>query len=159
MSKTMARAALVRACFFAVLWWLLAEGDLQAAWIGGIAVLAATTVSLAFMPPSHHLRLWPALAFLRFFLRNSIVSGLQVARLALDPRRGPAPRCVSVELTVPAGTPRLIVAGALGLMPGTLSVALDGAQLKVHALDSRITVAAEVAALEAHVAGMIGRQA
>ncbi|MDD2741951.1 MAG: Na+/H+ antiporter subunit E [Rhodocyclaceae bacterium] len=159
MSKTMAWAALRRAGFFAALWWLLAESDLQAAWMGGFAVLAATATSLALIPPSHYLRAWPALAFLGFFLRNSIVSGLQVARLALNPRRGPTPRCVSVELTVPAGAPRLIVAGALGLMPGTLSVALDGARLKIHALDSRIPVAAEVAALESHVARMIGGQA
>lgn len=155
----MSWAALRRASSFAAIWWLLAEGDRQAAWMGVVAVLAATAASLVLVPPSHYLRLWPALAFLRFFLRNSIVSGLQVARLALDPRRGPTPRCVSVDLTVPAGTPRLIVAGALGLMPGTLSVALDGARLKIHALDSRIPVAAEVAALEAHVARMISGQA
>lgn len=149
-------AALRRASSFAVIWWVLSEGDLQAAWIGGVAVLAATAASLALMPPSGALRLMPTLAFLGFFLRNSIVSGLQVARLALDPRRAPTPRSVLIELTVPEGSPRLIVAGALGLMPGTLSVALEGALLKVHALDSLIPVAAEVAALETHVARMIG---
>jgi len=155
----MAWAGLRRACLLAVLWWLLAEGDLQGLWMGIIAVLAATAASLALMPPSHYWRSWPALAFLGFFLRNSIVSGLQVARLALDPRCTPTPRCVSVELTVPAGMPRLIVAGALGLMPGTLSVVLDGTSLKIHALDSRIPVAAEVAALENHVLRLIGTTA
>lgn len=149
-------AALRRAGGFAVIWWVLSEGGLQAAWIGGVAVLAATIASLALMPPGSVWRLLPALAFLGFFLRNSIVSGLQVAQLALDPRRRPTPRAVLVELTVPEGAPRLIVAGALGLVPGTLSVALDGAWLQVHALESRIPVAAEVAALETHVARMIG---
>ncbi|MCK6406099.1 MAG: Na+/H+ antiporter subunit E [Rhodocyclaceae bacterium] len=149
-------AALRRGAGFALLWVLLAEGDLQAWWLGAIAVVLATAASLKLMPPRHYLRPWAALAFAFFFLRNSVVSGLQVARLALDPRRRPSPHCVDVTLTLPEGAPRLIVAGALGLMPGTLSVRLDGTALHVHAIDADIPVAAEAAALEAQVARMIG---
>jgi multicomponent Na+:H+ antiporter subunit E len=108
------------------------------------------------MPPHHFLRPVAVVQFALFFLRNSIVSGVQVARLALDPRCHPQPHCVDVVLSLPEGPPRLIVAGALGLMPGTLSVRLDGAALHVHAIDAGIPVAAEAAALEAQVARMIG---
>jgi len=149
-------AALRRGAGFLLLWWLFAEGDLQAWWLGALAVALATAASLKLMPPRHYVRPLTALAFALFFLRNSIVSGWQVARLALDPRRRPHPHCVAVTLTLPEGAPRLIVAGALGLMPGTLSVRLDGAALTVHAIDAGIPVAAEAAALEAQVARMIG---
>ncbi|MDS4013580.1 MAG: Na+/H+ antiporter subunit E [Candidatus Accumulibacter sp.] len=149
-------AALRRGAGFAFLWLLFSEGNLDAVWLGAIAVILATAASLRLMPPRHYLRPRAVLAFAFFFLRNSVVSGLQVALLALDPGRHPRPRCIDVMLTLPEGAPRLIVAGALGLMPGTLSVRLDGAMLHVHAIDADIPVAAEAAALEAQVARMIG---
>ncbi len=149
-------AALRRGLLFSALWWLLTEGDLQAVWIGAVAVAAATAASLALMPPRHWLRPLPALAFVWFFLRSSVVSGFQVACLALDPRRQPSPRSVSVALSLPEGAPRLIVAGALCIVPGTLSVRLDGNTLAIHTIDATIPVAAEVATLEGHVARMLG---
>jgi multicomponent Na+:H+ antiporter subunit E len=155
----MSAALLRRGAGFALLWWLFAEGDLQSWWLGAVAVVLATLASLRLMPPDHYLRPLPALMFALFFLKNSVVSGLQVVRLALDPRRRPTPHCVDVVLTLPEGAPRLIVAGALGLMPGTLSVRLDGATLHVHAIDAGIPVAAEAAALENQVARMIGGSA
>lgn len=153
-------AALRRAPLFALLWWVLAEGRLEAWGLGAIAVAVATWASLHLLPPSRRrLALGGFLGFAGFFLRNSLRGGAQVAWMALRPRPGLRPALLELDLALPPGAPRVLMLNTLGLMPGTLGVRLDGDRLKLHVLDERLPVAAEARVLEAHIARLFGEKA
>lgn len=151
------RAIAFRAAGFVLLWWILAEGRLDAWWLGAIAVAAATWASLRLAPPGAlDIRVLPLLRFLGFFVWNSLRGGAQVACMALRPRPDLAPALLEFEVALPPGTPRVLMLNTLGLMPGTLGVNLDAARLRLHVLDARLPVAAEARALEAHIARLFG---
>ncbi|MDP2171212.1 MAG: Na+/H+ antiporter subunit E [Rhodocyclaceae bacterium] len=150
----------LRAGLFALLWWILAEGRLDAWWLGAVGVAAATWASLRLAPPGAlNIRVVPLLRFLAFFVWNSLRGGAQVAFMALRPRPDLAPALLELELVLPPGTPRVLMLNTLGLMPGTLGVRLDAATLRLHVLDARLPVAAEARALEAHIARLFGAAA
>jgi hypothetical protein len=58
----------------------------------------------------------------------------------------------------PAGAGRLVLANTLNLLPGTLSVSLEGEHLHLNVLDTRRPIVAEVRAAERHLARMLGLQ-
>jgi len=146
-----------RAGLFALLWWILAEGRLDAWWLGALGVAAATWASLRLTPSGTlNVRVLPLLRFLAFFVWHSLRGGTQVAFMALRPRPALAPALLELELTLPPGTPRVLMLNTLGLMPGTLGVRLDGALLRLHVLDARLPVEREARALEAHIARVFG---
>ncbi|MEX2482718.1 MAG: Na+/H+ antiporter subunit E [Gammaproteobacteria bacterium] len=151
---TTARAVVVRGTAAAVLWWILVEGD-GALWgLGTLVVGAAVAVSLRLAPPA---RSWPIapLALSRFaayFIVQSVQAGAQVALLALHPRLRLAPGWIDVRLALPAGLPRVVLMNVLSLMPGTVSVRCSGDDLRLHVLDRRLPIAAEVARTEALIA-------
>ncbi|PKO84380.1 MAG: cation transporter [Betaproteobacteria bacterium HGW-Betaproteobacteria-11] len=142
-----------RGVSFALLWWVLAEGRMDGWWVGLCGVAAATWASLRLSPPrAGRLRAVPLLRFLAFFLWNSVRGGWQVARLALRPRLDLAPTTLDLAVMLPAGGARQLMLNTLSLMPGTVGVGLDDATLRLHVLDSRLPVAREARALEAHIA-------
>lgn len=153
----MTRGILARGLGFAFLWWILAEGRLDAWGLGAVAVAAATWASLHLLPPSRRtFSLGGFLGFAGFFLWNSLRGGAQVAFMALRPGIVLRPTLMELSLSLSAGAPRILLLSTLGLMPGTLGVHLDGERLKLHVLDERLPVAAEVRALEAHIARLFG---
>lgn len=155
-----ARTCAFRAAGFALLWWLLAEGRLDAWWLGASAVAVATWASLRLAPSgARGVRALPLLRFLGFFVWNSLRGGAQVACMALRPRPDLAPALLELEVALPPGTPRVLMLNTLGLMPGTLGVKLDAARLRLHVLDARLPVAAEARALEAQIARLYGAAA
>lgn len=147
---------LTRVALFSLAWWILAEGNLQAWWFGALAVIAATLASYFLAPGRRLFAPLAILSFFRFFLWNSLKGGIQVARLALAPQAKLRPGIVDIELQVAPGRPRTIVAGSLGLMPGTLSVQLDDAKLSIHLIDITMPVLDELRELERHVARITG---
>ncbi len=149
-----------RGLFFALFWWVLAEGRLEGWWLGAFAVAATTWASVKLAPPGgDDFRVVPLARFLVFFVWNSLRGGGQVALFALRPRVDLAPTLLDLDLALPPGAPRLLMLNALGLMPGTVGVRLDGARLRLHVLDARLPVAAEARALEAHIARLFGAAA
>jgi len=153
----MMRAILTRSLLFALLWWVLAEGHAANWGLGAVAVVAATAASLRLLPPgAQRINGVALLRFLGFFLWSSLRSGIQVAALALRPRLDLAPMMLERRLGLPPGAPRLLMLNTLALLPGTLGVSLDEARLRVHVLDARMPVAAELRALEAHIARLFG---
>lgn len=153
----MIRAILQRGLLFALLWWIAAEGR-QDAWGAGLAaVAAATAASIVLLPPGRiRISTRSLFGFLGFFVLQSAKGGTQVALMALRPRLDLRPAVIELSLSLPPGLPRVLMAGVLGLMPGTVGVRLTGDRLRVHVLDERLPVAAEAAALEAHIARMFG---
>lgn len=150
-------ALLWRGLLFALLWWVSVEGRHDAWAMGLLAVVAATAASLALLPPGKY-RIAPGavLGFFGFFVWQSARGGAQVAAIALRPRLDLRPTVVELSLTLPPGLPRALMAGVLGLMPGTVGVCLTGERLRVHVLDERLPVAAGMRRLEAHIARMFG---
>jgi multicomponent Na+:H+ antiporter subunit E len=146
-----ARAVLVRAVLFLVLWLVLAGlhvGDLPAA---VVAVAAATWASLRLLPPGG--RGLSPLGIARLALRfpwQSIVAGVDVARRAFDPKLPLRPGFVTYAPRLPAGLARDAFCAVASLMPGTLPVdTSDDGTLLVHCLDVDQPVAAQMAKEEA----------
>lgn len=153
-------AILFRGAVFALAWWVLAEGRADGWGVGAVSVAAALAASLYLAPPGSH-RLSPAglLGFAGFFLVQSCKGGLQVAVRAFRPRMDLAPALLEVPVALPEGIARVLLVNTLNLLPGTVSVRLDGDRLCLHVLDARWPVAEEVRETEARIARMLGAAA
>jgi multicomponent Na+:H+ antiporter subunit E len=148
-------ALLVHAGLFAALWWALTGGG-ASTWLVGVPVVAAATAA------SH--RLWPAwtgwwspvalLRFVAYFLRESVRGGWDVARRALSPSLPLHPGMIEVHCRLARGPAEVFLVDVLSLLPGTLSVDLDGSALTLHMLDRDAPVEEEVRELEQLVAAM-----
>jgi multicomponent Na+:H+ antiporter subunit E len=118
--------------------------------VGVAAVVGATWVSLRFLPPlASHYRLAAIASLVASFLRQSVVSGMDVAWRALTPKLALQPGLVACPLRLPAGGKRSAFCALSSLMPGTLPTGTDeqGALL-VHCLDTSQPVAANLKAEE-----------
>jgi len=148
---------LLRTILFAALWWILAEGRVDGWMLGGIAVAAASWTSIRLLPPGRQpIRLAGLIGFLGFFFWNSLRGGMQVAGMALRGRAALQPGIIELLVMLPPGGAPILLANVLGLMPGTLSVDLDGTSLRLHVLDERLPIVAETRRLEAVIAKMFG---
>jgi multicomponent Na+:H+ antiporter subunit E len=149
-SVSLSRVAAARAAFVLAFWLMIsgwAPADLP---VGLAAVIGATWVSLRFLPPLASRYGLAAIASLAAsFLRQSVVSGMDVARRALSPKLRLQPGLVACPLRLPAGNKRSAFCALSSLMPGTLPTGTDehGALL-VHCLDMSQPVAANLAAEE-----------
>lgn len=156
MTRSLARALCLRGALFICLWWIL-TGRADAWGVGLAAVVPALVVSLILLPPSDKRLAWRGLAgYLGFFLAQSVRGGVLVAIMALRPRPDLCPGVQEFTLRLPDGAARVVLANTLNLLPGTLSVGLEGAHLRLHVLDMRRPIAAEVRIAERHVARMFG---
>lgn len=157
MTRFLTRALFWRGALFAVLWWILVQGRADSWAVGLVSVALAVAASLALLPPRGKPPSWRGLAgYLAFFLAQSVRGGVQVAGMALRPRLDLRPGVLEITLRLPDGAGRVVLANTLNLLPGTLSVGLEGARLRLHVLDTRRPVAAEVRVAERHVARMFG---
>jgi multicomponent Na+:H+ antiporter subunit E len=140
----------MRMALFLVFWFMIsgwAAADLP---VGLAAVAGATWISLRLLPPKQSRFKLTALAALAAnFLRQSVVSGADVAWRALDPRLKLKPGFVACPLRLPEGGERTAFCALSSLLPGTLPTGTDqrGALL-VHCLDLGQPVAANLKAEE-----------
>ena len=146
---------LLRFLSFAVLWWILAEGVIFDAWFILAAVLVVTVVSYRVFPigGSWHFRLLPLLAFVPFFIRHSVLGGLDVARRALRRDMPLEPGFLDYPLRC-GGKTRFLLAWVVSLLPGTASIALDGGILRVHLLDCGLRNRELIRELEVRLCGI-----
>ncbi|HEY6519378.1 MAG TPA: Na+/H+ antiporter subunit E [Roseiarcus sp.] len=149
-SLSLWRVAAARAAFFLAFWLMIsgwAPADLP---VGLAAVAGAAWVSLRFLPPlGSRLRLASIVSLVASFLRQSVVSGAEVAWRALSPTLRLHPGLVACPLRLPEGGERSAFCALSSLMPGTLPTGTDeqGALL-VHCLDMSQPVAANLEAEE-----------
>ena len=148
---------LLRTIVFGALWWILAEGEWRAWGVGAVTVIAAVAASHLLWPPRAG-RVSPAglLVFLGFFLWQSLRGGIIVAALALKPRLRLRPALTELELRLPPGASRVLLADALSLMPGTVSVGLSDDILTIHLLDRGLVTDADLRHAEGKVAALFG---
>lgn len=156
------RTTAVRAVLLFGLWTILAGTGVADLLVGiGVAALA-TRVSLHLLPPGPH-RFDPvtvARLSLRFLVQ-SVLAGLDVARRAFDPRLPLRPGFIVYPAASPPGLFRSAFTAFTSLLPGTVpagSATADGghdAGVVYHCLDVDAPVAAQLAAEEAALAGVI----
>lgn len=146
-----------RVLLLLLVWWALTVGDPSGTLAGMVVVALVTLISLRLFPPGvawiHPL---PLLLFVIFFMGRSVMAGIDVARRLLSPSLPVDPGYLTFYLNLPEGGPRWLLANTLSLMPGTLSVSLDGAHLLIHCLDTGEPVEADVRAMEQRVARIFG---
>ncbi|MFN3750305.1 MAG: Na+/H+ antiporter subunit E [Thiobacillus sp.] len=154
---TTLRAVLWRIALFAVLWWALTDGRPGSWGVGGVSVALATAASVYLLPPLEtRVSRIGLLRFLAFFVLQSLHGGVQVAAFALRPRPGLKPGLQEVRLRLPAGLGRILLVSTLSLLPGTLSVELDGDRLCLHVLDDTAPTEREVRVAEDRLAHLLG---
>ncbi|MEQ9462742.1 MAG: Na+/H+ antiporter subunit E [Haliea sp.] len=148
-----AGSAAVRTALLLVVWWALTEGDPAAAGFGLGAALLVALLSLRLFPPSApRPQLAATLAFAGYFILRSMVAGVDVARRLLSPRLPLRPGYVTYTTSLAEGRPRWLLANALSLLPGTLSVTLRDNELELHCLDTALPVREDVARAEQRIA-------
>jgi multicomponent Na+:H+ antiporter subunit E len=154
----MAAAAVVRFALLGMLWLVLSGGGVGALPVGIATAAIATAVSLALMPPTR-LRPRPlaCAALLLHLPWAALKAGTQVARLALDPRRRPAPAHVVFMPRLPPGRARDAFLAYASLLPGTLPAGPDtSGGIVIHALDGTAGVLASLAEEEARFVRAFG---
>ena len=152
------RAFVWRSLVFALVWAVISAGD-PASWVVGVPAVGAATLaslSLSRVRPDR-VSLPGLIGFVAFFVVASFRAGVVVAFQALRPRPDLAPGMLRFRVTLASGTPRVMLAATLNLMPGTLTARLDDDELLVHVLDRRLPIADEVRAVEARVARVFRR--
>lgn len=128
--------------------------------IGALAAAAAAWCSLHLAPPRGP---WPrpaalALLVLRFPWQ-ALRAGIEVSRIALDPRRAPAPAELAWTPRLPPGPAREAFLAYASLLPGTLPAGEDGNAVIIHALNDAPGIAAAMSGEEARFARAIGADA
>lgn len=150
-----ARALLLRAALFALLWLVLAEGETGSWSIGLPAVVIAALLSLRLLPPAT-LSLRGIALLPPFFLWHSLRGGIDVAWRALHPRMPIDPTLVEYRLRLQSVLQRACMIDIVSLLPGTLSATLEGDTLTVHVLNRHAGIASDLSSLESVIAGIFG---
>jgi multicomponent Na+:H+ antiporter subunit E len=149
--SSVSSALAVRGVLFLAVWIVIAGPSVTDLPVGIVAAALAAWTSLKLMPASGAgLRPIPLAVLVVDFLRESIVSGVDVARRALSPKLDLDPGYVVCTLNTAEGPARGAFLTMASLLPGTLPTGLDEqGRLVVHALDVKQPVAEGVAAEEA----------
>jgi multicomponent Na+:H+ antiporter subunit E len=118
--------------------WMALDG-LGTLWLGAILAVIGAAAGAWLVPgeayPWRPLRL---LHFALYFVRQSVVGGVDVAWRALSPTMPIAPTFTELAVDLPPGLPRTLLVATISLVPGTLAVQLrDDGTLEVHALTPR----------------------
>ncbi|QGU33976.1 cation transporter [Thermochromatium tepidum ATCC 43061] len=160
-SKPTVGAVLLRLGLFAATWLVTAGTDPTSWLIGAPAVIAATWSSLHLSRRAGGSpRPLAALAFVPFFLWQSLRGAFDVAWRVMWPRMHIAPGLHSYRLRLANASARVLLLDTLSLLPGTLSADLRGDILTVHALDASdgALLDADIAQLEQRIGALFGER-
>jgi multicomponent Na+:H+ antiporter subunit E len=148
---------LLRILALALLWFVLAEGEFRYWGLILIAVLGGAFASLILVPSSG-LGMSPVgwARFIPFFIGQSVLGGVDVALRAIAPTPRLEPGYVEFHFRLAEEPARVFVANTMSLMPGTLSVSLDGDRLRMHVLDQAMPAVERARDVEVHAARMFG---
>lgn len=151
----------LRALSFLLLWVILIGTSPLDTVVGLFAVVAATWTSLLLVPAG--MGTVSPLAVVILLARlplQSLVAGVDVARRALDPRLSLRPGLVICPTRLPPGPAQHAFRALMSLQPGSMPVSggTEG-EIMVHCLDTRQSVAAQMAAEESVFLRLLGRGA
>lgn len=141
---------------FCVLWWAASEGDVKSLPLAGAAIGFATLASLWVLPPIKGWRFSvpSAALFAAFFVGESLRGGLDVARRALAPSMPIDPGFEEWRSRRLDERVLPLLAGCVGLMPGTLTTDVRGETLRLHVLARELRWSRAVTGLERRTSAM-----
>lgn len=147
------RSMVTRFAFFAVLWIVLDGGKVAGLVVGMPAAALASWLSVRLWPSGcGRLRLGTLGAMTAmgwYFVRNSVVAGVDVAARAFHPRLPLRPGFVEVDCALPEGARRDGLLALSSLLPGSLPVAeTTKGRIVLHCLDTEQPTAEQMAELE-----------
>jgi multicomponent Na+:H+ antiporter subunit E len=137
-------------------WWLLSDGAPESWLIGAPTLAGAMWAVHRWHAPTRRPRLGRLLLFVPYFLSHSLLGGIDVARRVLARTMRLAPAIVELPLRLPPDSSRAVFVNLVSLLPGTLSMNLEGDTLRVHALASDPDLADQLRDLETRVASLFG---
>jgi len=147
----------------AMLWFVLSDGVASGVGFGVFAILIALGVVRVARPPSDRegstpprFRWLAVPRFAAFFLGQSMLAGIDVARRTLSPSLPLDPAMRDVRIQLPPGPARVLLVATLSLLPGTLGVDLHEQWLTLHVLDQRTDIEGDVRKAERHVGALFG---
>jgi multicomponent Na+:H+ antiporter subunit E len=144
-----------RLIIYLLTWWVLTKGAADSWIIGVPAILSALYIDFRFFQSDGTRWSWGAvLAFVFFFLKSSIKSGLDVVRRAFHPRLPIMPAMIEYQLQLESSAAHNLFVCTVSLLPGTLSTAINGQKLVVHVLDIGRPVEKELEIIEKRVAAI-----
>lgn len=119
------------------LWVLLTPNDMQEIWVGLAVSALVALFTLRLEPVLGDLRLTPkalvyAVIYLFVFIKELIVSNLDVARRVINPKLPIKPGIVKVKTKLNSSIAKTILANSITLTPGTLTVDIKGEYLYIH---------------------------
>lgn len=108
---------LLKVALLALAWWVLTDGNPHSWWIGGVAIVLALWVAKS-SASQFSISLLKLTLFVPFFLKHSILGGVDVARRALRPTMPIDPIMVESVLRLPPGSPQVLLTNMVSLLPG-----------------------------------------
>lgn len=121
------------------LWALLTPvvKDVNELWAGLIIAALVVLFTLRLEPVLGDLRLTPkalvySVVYIFVFIKELIVSNLDVARRVINPKLPIKPGIVKVKTTLNSNIAKTILANSITLTPGTLTVDIKGEYLYIH---------------------------
>jgi multicomponent Na+:H+ antiporter subunit E len=148
----MVKRVFIRILAFSLVWWTLLEGEFQVWPFGVPTILAATVSSLLVFPTGVRFRPLGLLRFVPYFLVQSVLGGIDVARRALSPKLPISPGFIDVPLALEDEAARVCFVWTVSLLPGTAGAELLEEKLRVHVLDTALPIEERLVELERRVA-------
>lgn len=125
----------IRALLVGLAWWVLVEGDASALAFGAPMAALALVARSALAPTAPpRVRPWGLARFAAVFLVGLVRGGVDVAWRALAPRLPVSPGWMVYDIRLSGDAPRRLFMTVISVMPGTLSVDVEGTELRLHAL-------------------------
>ncbi|MBN2280336.1 MAG: Na+/H+ antiporter subunit E [Candidatus Marinimicrobia bacterium] len=123
-----------------VIWLLLTSPDLQEIIAGVITSAMIVLLTQKLEPVLGDVRITPqsiisVIRFIFVFLRELIVSNLDVAKRVLSPSLPINPGFVIVNTRLKSNIGKLVLANSITLTPGTLTTEVKGQNLYIHWID------------------------
>lgn len=119
-------SSLLRLLGFGLTWLGLSDASSDNFSYGIISAAAATALSLVLLPPAApQFKLWPkrlvGTALLAgWFVQQSVIGGIDVARRAITPRIDVSPEIFDVGIDLPPGAGREVCYLLMNLLPGSM---------------------------------------
>ncbi|WP_068110767.1 Na+/H+ antiporter subunit E [Tropicimonas marinistellae] len=135
--------------------WAALHWDDPTSWVIGLPTVVAGAAATCLLPvsPPQTFSVVGALRLAGFVFAGVLRGARDVSMFTLVPSRLRS-GCLNFRTRLAEGRPRRLFALLITLLPGTLTVRLEGDQLTVHALDCGPAARADLDALEARIAGL-----
>jgi multicomponent Na+:H+ antiporter subunit E len=148
---------LARTAVLALLWWIIAQGQVGA-WLIGMPAVAAAAMASFYLDRawSRRISLTGLAVFIVLFLRESVRGGIDVARRTLAPRMRIQPGFADYRLRLTDPFARVLLINCISLLPGTLAARLDSDNVEVHLLDAGENPEPGLRQLEQAIASLFG---